>query len=131
MRTPAIVALFSFTIRVVIGLLLGSVTWWCYLNGARFAGVPRLVYYVLDWPVATVGLLLPAYWAGIDAFYGRNLCDFCTAPELLVEHLKLAVPVFVGLSYAVTALHVRWRRRSKITVEDPAEDGSFVDTRGE
>ena len=114
--------LFSLAVRVVIAMVLGYATWWCYLNGGRAAGLPRVVYHLLDWPVATVGLLFPSYWAGIDAFYGQNLCDFCTPNELLLEHLKLAVPVFVGLSYAVTTLHAWWRRRSKLAVEAPPDN---------
>lgn len=116
--------LFSLAVRVVVGMLLGWVTWWCYLNGGRLAGLPRIVYHVLDWPVATVGLLFPAYWAGIDAFYGQNLCDFCTPSELLVEHLKLAVPVFVLLSYVITKLHDWRRRRSNVAVEKRPDDAT-------
>lgn len=70
---------FSVMVRAVIATALGWATWWCYLNGARLGGAPRVVYHVLDWPVATVGLLFPAHRAGIDVFYGRNLRPLHTA----------------------------------------------------
>jgi hypothetical protein len=101
----------SGAVRVLLAASLGWLTWWCYLNSDRFAGVARVTYYALDWPVATAGQLFPRFWAGIDVHYRTNLCDLCTSRELLSEHLKFAVPVYVLLSYVATYSWRRWRRR--------------------
>jgi hypothetical protein len=66
---------------------------------------------VLDWPVATTGLLFPTWWAGIDAFYGRNLCDFCTPDERLVRHIELAIPVYVMFLYLPKILMLAVKKR--------------------
>jgi hypothetical protein len=58
-----------------------------------------------------MGLLFPKWWAGIDVFYGRNLCDFCTPDERFVRHVELAIPVYVLLLYLPKVLTLAVKRR--------------------
>ncbi|HEY0157559.1 MAG TPA: hypothetical protein VGF28_09765 [Thermoanaerobaculia bacterium] len=111
LHSGIVLALLSVAVRLSVATTLGVITWWSYVTRGASDGLLRILYRVLDWPVATVGQLFPQSWAGIDVFYGTNLCDFCTPRELLLEHLKFAVPVFVLLSYVGTSLRERWRRR--------------------
>jgi hypothetical protein len=100
--------------QIVVGLvvrcgcatLLALIGWWSCVTARAGETIRPAICRVLDWPVATVGLLFPKWWAGIDAFYGRNLCDFCTPSERLVRHLEFAIPVCILLFY-IPAL-IKW-----------------------
>src|SRR5688572_23379782 len=85
--------------RTVYATLFALVSWMaCAMPLGPRVGLQTFTCKVLDWPVATAGLLFPG-WKGVDVFYGGVKCDFCTPSELLWGHLLLAVPVYVVLFY--------------------------------
>src|SRR5688572_7631045 len=97
----------------VIGVVacgMSLVGWWFAIS-PLVPTIGHSIAYVLDWPVALVGTrLFPNYFAGIDLFFGTNMCDFCTARELLIEHSKFAVPVYFAI-LSVASLAFRHLRR--------------------
>ncbi len=107
----------GFVVRCAAAAFIALIGWWSCVTARVAETVRPVVCRLLDWPIATVGLLFPKWWAGIDAFYGRNLCDFCTPGERLTRHLELAIPVYVLLLYVPT--FIRWivekRRRPHIS----------------
>ena len=96
----------SFVVRVIIAAAISILTWWtCSRAWGTLRELQSAICQVTDWPVAVVGrLLFPRGHEAIDMYYGRSLCDFCTDGELLWRHLKLAVPVYLVLSYLITGV---------------------------
>ena len=106
----------TFIALLVMAFGLTAIGWWWTIS----PGVPKAshtIAYVLDWPVAFVGTrLFPNHFAGIDLFFGTNMCDFCSARELLTEHAKFAVPIYWLLlvsAWVSGAVVGRARRRRK------------------
>jgi hypothetical protein len=101
--------------RFVYATLFALVSWLsCVMPLGERAEWQTWTCKVLDWPVATVGLLFPR-WKGVDVFYDGVRCDFCSPAELMWGHLVLAVPVYVVLFYVlpfVLWLVRKWRSRS-------------------
>lgn len=98
----------SLLVRVVAAAAIGVLTWCtCTRTPGNKREMQRTVCHITDWPVAAAGrLLFPAGHQAIDVYYNRSICDFCTTHELLWRHLRLAVPVYVFLSYVITCM---WR----------------------
>src|SRR5688572_6982058 len=78
---------------------------------------------LLNLPVAAVGLLLPDGWKSIDLWFGTNALHYSHFSEVLVRHLRLAIPVYVLLFYIPTLGRAVWQRlrhrRRAIEAEAP------------
>ena len=65
--------------------------------------VPDVVWegicYTFNWPVAMVTQLHIPYWVGLDAFYGRGVGEFMGPGEMLIWHMRVAVPVYMAIFY--------------------------------
>ena len=79
---------------------------------------------LLNLPVAAVGLILPDGWKSIDLWFGTNALHYSHFSEVLVRHLRLAIPVYVLLFYIPTLGRAVWQRlrhrREAIEPEAPA-----------
>lgn len=112
-RSSRSAALVSLLRRAAYACTFATTVW---LLATLPLGIPgglavRTLYYVLrfvDYPVAVAAHLIPA--AGTELFGGHRP----PTPELLFRYLRLAVPVYLALSYfpslAIASWH-RWRRR--------------------
>jgi hypothetical protein len=104
--SPSRRRLLSFAVRLSAAAAIGALTWWtCGGSWQSLREVRSFLCHVTDWPVAVVGrALFPHGHQAIDVFYHRSLCDFCTNDQVLWRHLRLAVPVYLILSYLVTGI---------------------------
>ncbi|HPD11695.1 MAG TPA: hypothetical protein PLN56_11975 [Methanoregulaceae archaeon] len=114
--------------RVAYSLLAGLLTFvGALFPFDRYQGVVSFITHVLDFPVAVAGLFTSPYLAGIDLFFGRGVGEFMKPDEILRWHLQLAVPVYLVLFYAPTAvraLYRRWRgRRARAEKPEPVDEG--------
>ena len=112
-------AVIGFIHRVVYATVFALLAWhactWPLNNSAVERRVATVVCYTFNFPTAVVGRVTSPYRGG-DAFFDRGgeWCDFCPAQQVLWNHVRFAVPVYVILFYVPTL--VRWivrRRRSK------------------
>lgn len=87
------------------------------LESPQERAVARALCYVTNFPTAVVGRITAPY-RGMDVFFDRGgeWCDFCSEQQVLVYHLRFAVPVYVLLFYLpklAVSLARKARRRSK------------------
>lgn len=77
----------------------------------------------LNFPVALVGLLLPCGERGLDFPIGH--CDF-PSTALFLNHLRLAIPVYVVLLYLPGSLRALRRRRGVVHVAEGSSAGKVT-----
>lgn len=65
---------------------------------------------LLDLPVAAVGLLLPLAWRGIDLWFHPQELGYLAVSDVLIRHLRIAIPVYVLVFYLPTVARGGWRR---------------------
>jgi hypothetical protein len=72
------------------------------------------ICYTFNLPVAVVTWLGIPYLAGLDAWRGRGVGESMSAGEMLVWHVRVAVPTYVVLFYVPTlALWVARRQHNR------------------
>lgn len=117
-------AVIGFVHRVVYAALIGIVTWLMAIFpiGVVNSLLLMLILKVFDFPVAVAGLLLPWEYTGIDLFFGHGFGVGAPAPEeILLRHLRVAIPVYVLLFYVPNLIKGGIgliRRRQKTTKPD-------------
>lgn len=119
----------GFCNRVAYATLVSMWVWLGATMPSLWSIAPlRLLTYVLDLPVALVGLILPVSLRFIDMFFSRGIQEwaFLDAPQALFLHLRLSVPVYVSLFYILAFLSRVLRRRTPSAVPEhqKGESGS-------
>src|SRR5258706_12729094 len=110
--------LISFIHRCVYASFCAMLGWYScvFPPSVRWqALVQKVLCYGLTYPIAVIGRLTRPY-RGMDVFFDRGgeWCDFCSAQQVLWNHVRFAVPVYVVLFYLPTlALWIVRRLRSK------------------
>lgn len=107
----------GFVHRVVYAMLFALLAWhactWPFGNSIAQRRVATAVCYTLNLPTAIIGRVTSPY-RGIDVFFDRGgeWCDFCSAQQILWNHVRFAVPVYVVLFYLpnLVMCFVRWFR---------------------
>jgi hypothetical protein len=91
--------------------LLGSVPFVVpFPSGAQ--AIVRSCGYVFNLPVAMVSWLGIPYVVGIDVYRFRGVGEFMGPGEMLLWHLRVAVPLFLALLYLPARVRsfLMWRR---------------------
>lgn len=119
-------SLVGFVHRVVYATLFALLAWhactWPFDSRVQ-RRVATAVCYTLDFPTAIIGHVTSPY-RGIDVFFDRGgeWCDFCPAQQVLWNHVRFAVPVYVVLFYVPTLVLWMVRKwRSKANRKHVAE----------
>ena len=100
--------------RVAYASLLGVYVWLGATTPSLWSiGPLRLLTRVCDFPVALAGLVVPAHPLFIDLFFGRGIQEwaFVSPPQVLLWHLRVSIPVYVLLFYALGQIASALRRR--------------------
>src|SRR2546430_214754 len=85
--------------RIACSALISLLTWFtCAAPLGAHPLAQTILCKIFGWPVATAGELFPR-WYGVDLFYGGRSCDFCHPSDFVWSHMRLAVPVYLGLFY--------------------------------
>ena len=73
------------------------------------------ICYTFNWPVSLVTRLQIPYFVGLDVFGYRGVGEFMSIGEMLIWHMRVAVPTFLAIFYLLRllALAVQRLRRSK------------------
>jgi hypothetical protein len=94
---------------------LGFVPCLLPVDDDAFISVPRPLWevtcYLFNWPVAAITRLGIPHWVGLDVFYGGGVGEFMWPSEMLVWHMRVAIPVYTLIFYLPAALRLAWRAR--------------------
>lgn len=75
--------------------------------------LPRPVWeavcYIFNWPVAIITRLGISYFVGLDVFYGHGVGEFMPVSEMLVWHMRVAIPVYTALFYIPAIARLAWQ----------------------
>jgi hypothetical protein len=87
----------------VVGLLLAA------LPAGASVDPSGLFTKALNLPLAATGLLLPDEWKTIDLWFGTNALHYADFSEVLLRHLRIAIPVYVLQFYLPNLFHGLYR----------------------
>lgn len=79
-------------------------------------GVSRAIALTLDAPVVLANHLLPGEWRGLNLFSGQPQGEFISHEDILLLHLRAAIPTYVALFYLPNLLILgarSWKRRRR------------------
>jgi hypothetical protein len=82
-------------------VVLAGATWAMLVVplGVEDSRVATAVVYVFVFPVAVAGAWLPSEARGIDLFFWPGAIHGMPAADILLRHLRIAIPVYVLLFY--------------------------------